>query len=204
MFKHKVKNDLPEFKNKASTKADKEVNARDKIRKEAIKEHADKHRKSKTSDITPGELVLIKDVKPKSKLSSYYENQPYRVIKSYPAAVKITNNKQTYVRNKAHIKKYVTSQMTKQPQPPQTSPAKPKNPKPPLFTVPLDQIEEIETMPTDKTPLSTAENTMDPNDTTETIPYGEEDEEVPTHHESHKRTRKRMPNQWYNTDEWEL
>ena len=67
LFKHKVKNDLPTFQNKANTAADKEINQRDKSRKENMKQFADNLRKVKTSDIKQGQLVLIKDIKPKSK-----------------------------------------------------------------------------------------------------------------------------------------
>ena len=57
-----------------------------------------------------GEKVLIKRTKNYSKTTSYYNNQPYTNVDNHRYSVKVINSQgKTFIRNKAHIKKYFES-----------------------------------------------------------------------------------------------
>ena len=54
-----------------------------------------------------GEKVLMKRTKNYSKTASYYNNQPYTIVDNHRYSVKVINSQgKTFIRNKAHIKKY--------------------------------------------------------------------------------------------------
>ena len=57
-----------------------------------------------------GEKVLIKRTKNYSKTASYYNNQPYTTVDNHRYSVNVINSQgKTFIRNKAHIKKYFES-----------------------------------------------------------------------------------------------
>ena len=97
-----------------------ESDARAKLRQ---KEHADKTRAAKYSNIEEGDKVLLKQTR-ESKLSPNYEAKPYVVIQKEGNAVILQDvNGNSKIRNIAHMKKFVEPVQAKQDQlPPQPTP----------------------------------------------------------------------------------
>ena len=96
---------------------------RDARAKPRQKEHADKKRAAKYSNIEEGDKVLLKQTR-ESKLSPNYEAEPYVVTHKEGNAVILQDvNGNSKMRNIAHMKKFVEPRQGKQDQlPPQPTP----------------------------------------------------------------------------------
>ena len=118
MFKHAARNDIPSMTVIAPrTRIDTEVNRRDTFRKHKIKVTADAKHNAQQAKFKVGDQVLCKNLKKRNKLSPVWESTPYTAIKVYPSSVKIQSpSGATYVRNKAHLKLYVSSKEEKEKQ----------------------------------------------------------------------------------------
>ena len=76
-------------------------------RKLREKEYADSKRHATTSDITEGDLILLRQNR-ENKLSPTFEPEPYRVVEKNGNAVVIENSAgQSKMRNAGHMKKFV-------------------------------------------------------------------------------------------------
>ena len=76
-------------------------------RKLREKEYADSKRHATPSDITEGDLILLRQ-KQENKLSSTFEPDPYQVVEKNGNAVVIENSTgQSKMRNARHMKKFV-------------------------------------------------------------------------------------------------
>ena len=110
MLKYAARNHIPQWYNLTpKTKMDLAVKYRDAQRKQKIKSAADSQRKARANNIVIGDKVLSKNLLKAKKLSSEWENSPYTVVAVYDSSAKIQNVEGiTYVRNKAHLKLYVS------------------------------------------------------------------------------------------------
>lgn len=78
-------------------------------RKLREKEYADSKRHATTSDITEGDLILLRQNR-ENKLSPTFEPEPYRVVEKNGNAVVIESSAgQSKMRNAGHMKKFVDS-----------------------------------------------------------------------------------------------
>ena len=75
--------------------------------KQKGKVYADEERRAKDSDVGFGDVVLLKDSKPKNKLSPTFEDALYKVTSKKGSGVIIeTAEGARYRRNSSHVKKY--------------------------------------------------------------------------------------------------
>ena len=115
MFKHQMRNDIPTFDTTCQTKMELEVNEQDAERKSRIKAYADKRRHAKAVHLEVGYEVLVKNLHKRNKLSIHYESKPYKVIKVYSSSCKIQRaSGATFIRNKAHLNRYVSKVSSKE------------------------------------------------------------------------------------------
>ena len=103
LFQHTPNNGLPTIKqNKKSIANNCEQEYREKN-----KECIDKKRLTKHKDFQKGEKVLIKQSRIKTKMDSFYEQNPFTITDNYNNSVKVKdNNGKVPIRNKAHVKHY--------------------------------------------------------------------------------------------------
>ena len=113
MFNHQMRNDIPFFDTICETKLDCQVNKHDAERMSKIKAYADKRRHAKTVHLEEEDEVLVKNLHKRNKLSTHYESKPYKVIKVYPSCKIQSATGATFIRNKAHLKKYVSEVSSK-------------------------------------------------------------------------------------------
>ena len=113
MFKHPARNDIPAIAVIAPrTRIDTKVNKKDTFRKHKIKAAADAKHHPQQAKFKVGDQVLCENLKKKIKLSPAWESIPYPAIKVYPSSVKIQSpSGAAFVRNKAHLKLYISSTM---------------------------------------------------------------------------------------------
>ena len=109
-----MRNDIPSFDITCETKLDLQVNKQDAEQKSKIKAYADKRRHAKAVHLEVGDEVPVKNLHKRNKLSTHYESKPYKVIKVYPSSCKIQSaSGATFIRNKAHLKRYVSKVTSK-------------------------------------------------------------------------------------------
>ena len=111
MFKHAARNDIAGMIVIAPrTRIDTEVYKRDTFRKHKIKVATDAKHHAQQAKFKVGDQVLCKNLKKRNKLSPVWESIPCTAIKVYPGSVKIQSpSGATYVRNKSHLKLYISS-----------------------------------------------------------------------------------------------
>ncbi|MCH2405926.1 MAG: DDE-type integrase/transposase/recombinase [Nitrosopumilus sp.] len=110
LFGRGIRNGLPQVESDVSE--DVEVDKTDRDNKEKAKVYADKKRRARDAILKTGDLVLLKNLHKLNKLSTEYEHKPYRVINVYPRSCKIENAKGQYIRSKAHLKPFQSSENT--------------------------------------------------------------------------------------------
>ena len=102
LFQHIPNNGLPTIQRSKSTVNNRETNYR-----EQSKERIDKKRFTKHKDFQIGDEVLVKRLRTKSKIDSFYEQHPYTITENYKNSVRIKDTKgKVHIRNKAHVKQY--------------------------------------------------------------------------------------------------
>ena len=111
LMRYKVKNNIPDYNENDKIEEHEEIQKRDSKYKEKIKIYTDEKRNTKIVDIEEGDEVLLLNKK-RSKNKTIYENKVYKIVKIYKRSVKIVDDEgRTYIRNKAHIKKYRRSKI---------------------------------------------------------------------------------------------
>ena len=114
MFEHQMRNDIPSFDTTCEIKLDLQVNKQDAEPKSTIKAYANKCQRAKTVHLEVGDEVLVKNLHKRNKLSTHYECKPFKAINVYPSSCKIQSaTGATFIRNKAHLKKYVSEVSSK-------------------------------------------------------------------------------------------
>ena len=102
LFQHTPNNRLPTIK---TTKH--ETNPHETAYRERNKAYIDNKRATKHKEFQEGEKVLIKRSKTKSKMDTYYEQNPYTITDNFKNSVKVKDIKgKVHIRNKAHVKHY--------------------------------------------------------------------------------------------------
>ena len=95
LFGREIRTKIPSVK--ISKNKDLEVANRDR----------DQIRHAKESRIVPGDVVLVKNGQPKTKLSTLFEEELYRVMGKQGSEVTVeSSDGVTYRRNSSHVKKY--------------------------------------------------------------------------------------------------
>ena len=108
-FQHKPNNGIPQH-NSLQKKKQNDVTAKDNAYKAKIKAYTDVKRKVQEKHFNKGEKVLVKRPNNYNKTASYYYSQPYTIVENHRYSAKVRNNEgKTFIRNKAHIKKYYES-----------------------------------------------------------------------------------------------
>ena len=80
MFDRNVRNKLPSFEEDNGSFPD--LDSRDKVMKEKIKNYADKARRVTEIDaFRPGDKVLLRTTRYQNKLSTIWQNKIYKVVK---------------------------------------------------------------------------------------------------------------------------
>lgn len=104
MMNRKVRNLLPSLRNEEPI--DKEgIREKDQIKKDEIKQYADKKRRAKESSIEKEDIVLMKNKKI-DKLQTNFNQTPFKVIEQYGKKSKIQGpNGETYERCSTELKK---------------------------------------------------------------------------------------------------
>ena len=110
LFKHQMKTDIPHMvQNKSETNVDKKAESADTNQKLKVKEYVDKKRHVKEIKFSIGESVLTKSPIKHNKLTPLFENNIYTIVKCYPRSVLLADSNGKYcIRNKSHIKKYLS------------------------------------------------------------------------------------------------
>ena len=108
-FQHKPKNGIPQH-NSLQKKEQNDLTARDNAYKANIKAHTDAKHEVQEKHFEKSEKVLVRRTSNYSKTASYYNNQPHKIVENHRYSVKVRNSQaKTFIRNKAHIKKYYES-----------------------------------------------------------------------------------------------
>ena len=83
------------------------IKMKDKHYKENLKTYIDTKRNAKSYDYKTGDQVLVKDIQHKNKLTPYWENRKYQIVKQYQSSLKLKSpSGKEIIRNKGQIKKY--------------------------------------------------------------------------------------------------
>ena len=109
MFGRNVRNKLPPFEEDNGSFL--ELDSRNKVVKEKIKNYADKAGRVKEIDaFYPGDKVLLCTTRHQNKLSTMWQNKIHKVLKICGRNVLVQDqpNKQ-FFRNAAHVKKYFSN-----------------------------------------------------------------------------------------------
>ncbi len=103
LYGRKIRTKLPDIE---VYRPDEEVRDHDQLQKVKGKLYADTKRRAQESELTPGDLVLLRQEK-KNKLSTPFEHQPYEVVTKNGNSVVIESPAGVrYKRNITHVKKY--------------------------------------------------------------------------------------------------
>ena len=109
MFGRNIRNKLPSFEEDNGSFPD--LDSKDKVMKERIKNYADKARRVKRIDaFKPGDKVLLRTTRYQSKLTTIWQNKIYRVVKMCGRSVLVQDEHgKQFFRNAAHVKKYFSN-----------------------------------------------------------------------------------------------
>ena len=109
MFGRNVRNKLPSFEEDNGSFPD--LDSKDKVMKERIKNYADKATRVKEIDaFKPGDKVLLHTTRYQNKLSTIWQNKIYRVVKMCGRSVLVQDEHgKQFFRNAAHVKKYFSN-----------------------------------------------------------------------------------------------
>lgn len=110
LFQRKLRTKMPQLNPKINDH-DQEVRDRDNEQKGLSKFYADRRRNAQTTDIVPGDKVLIKRDKHTGKLDTHFHSQPFDVIEKTGSKVTVQSPEGVkYARNSSHLKKFLSRQ----------------------------------------------------------------------------------------------
>ena len=109
MIGRNVRKKLPSFEEGNGSLP--ELDSRDKVMKEKIKNNAGKARRVKEiGAFRPGDKVLLRTKRYQNKLSTIWQNKIYKVVKMCGRSVSVQDQHgQQLFRNAAHVKKYFSN-----------------------------------------------------------------------------------------------
>eukprot|EP00111_Clytia_hemisphaerica_P010127 TCONS_00029605-protein len=110
MYKHTPRSHLPTLTKPVLQ--NQHVIQKDAAYKSQTKLYTDKKRRAHHHNLQPGQLVLCKNLRRRSKSQPYYETTPYEIVRVHHSGITISNGKKTYCRHASHIKEYYPSQNT--------------------------------------------------------------------------------------------
>ena len=115
LFGREVRTKIPCVEHRQNK--DPELADRDLARKQKGKAYVDQARLPEDSPIEPGDVVLVKNHKPKNKLSPMFGDKLYRVMDKQGSEVTVeSSDGATYRRNSSHVQKYHQGDKQEQPQ----------------------------------------------------------------------------------------
>ena len=91
-------------------RADHDMRQRTAKQKTKMKEHADQQREATPSDINPGDIVLVKQLK-HNKITTPYDSSPYVVTERKGTLLTAKRNEKEITRNSSHFKSIDDSHM---------------------------------------------------------------------------------------------
>ena len=84
-----------------------EINPQEAAHRERNKAYIDNKRSTKHKEFQEGERVLVRRSKTKSKMDSYYEQNPYTITDNFKNSVKVKDIKgKVHIRSKVHVQHY--------------------------------------------------------------------------------------------------
>ena len=107
LFGREIRTKVPCLKRESQMNGD--VAVRDALLKEKGKIYSDQKRQAADRQIKTGDIVLVKNAKPKNKLSPMFEDALYKVKNKDGNMVESEDGVQ-YRRNSAHVKRYETEE----------------------------------------------------------------------------------------------
>ena len=109
LFGREIRTKVPCLKRESQINGD--VAVKDALLKEKGKIYADRKRQAADRQIKTGDIVLVKNAKPKNKLSPMFEEALYKVKNKYGNEVTVESEDGVqYRRNSAHVKIYETEE----------------------------------------------------------------------------------------------
>jgi transposase InsO family protein len=107
LFGREIRTKVPCLKRESQTNGD--VAVKDELLKEKI--YSDRKRQAADRQIKTGDIVLVKNAKPKNKLSPMFEDALYNVLNKDGNEVTVESEDGVqYRRNSAHVKRYETEE----------------------------------------------------------------------------------------------
>lgn len=102
---------IPSIRDLPSRPANTDTDDRDLIRKTRGKEMEDAKRRAKSSEISVGDTVLMRNLLPGNKLTPNFGTKKYTVVNKQGSRVTIADEEtnKTYTRNSSHLKKVFRS-----------------------------------------------------------------------------------------------
>lgn len=107
LFGRNIRDKIPSIKDVAIDHEDEEARDNDMVQKQKGKEREDASRKSRDSDICPGDKVLVKNMVTPHKLCTRFDGGEYDVIERKGNEVSVMRDGKVYKRQVSHLKKII-------------------------------------------------------------------------------------------------